>query len=255
MLRRASSSILLLCCACLAVAADEPPVEITVAPADTVLIDGVSLVVHPFGHASFALEWRGRVVVVDPVGGGRRYAGLPRPDLILITHRHGDHFDADTVRDLAGEYTWVITPPDVAESIATNDPLALANGDSATVHGLGVKAVAAYNRTASRVDFHPRGRDNGYVLDLGGLRVYVSGDTEDVPEQASLGPVDVAFLCMNLPYTMSAKQAVKAARAISPRVLFPYHFRNRDGSFTDLAPLQNALQADGVCEIRILNWY
>ncbi len=238
-----------------AAAGDEPSIASSPAPADTVVTAHGPLIVHPFGHASLVLERDGKVIMVDPVGGARRYAHLPRPDLILVTHRHGDHFDADTVRDLAGEYTWVVTPPDVAESIPANDPLALANGDSATVHGMGVTAVTACNRTEGRLDYHPRGRDNGYVLDLTGVRVYVSGDTEDLPEHAELGDLDVAFLCMNLPWTMSAEQALIAARAMRPRVLYPYHYRNRDGTFADVETLQRELQADGTSEVRILNWY
>ncbi len=236
-------------------AVDEPVADFVPAPADTVDTDQGPLVVHPFGHASLALQWRHLTIVVDPVGGARRYAHLPRPQVILVTHGHGDHFDADTVSDLAGEHTTVITPPDVAESIPAIDPVVLSNGVSAATLGVVVTAVPAYNRTEGRLDFHPRGRDNGYVLDLGGIRVYVSGDTEDVSEMTALGAIDVAFLCMNLPWTMSGKQALSAARAIAPRVLYPYHFRNRDGSFADLDALQQGLQAEGVSEVRVLDWY
>ena len=245
----------LLLLAAIAAAGDEPLTEAAPSLPDTLATGQGPLVIHPLGHATLALQWDGKVIMVDPVGGARRFAHLPRPDLILVTHRHGDHFDADTVRDLAGEYTWVITPPDVAESIPAIDPLTLANGDSATVHGIGLIAVPACNRTEGRLDFHPRGRDNGYLLDLGPTRVYISGDTEDLPEHAGLGEVDAAFLCMNLPWTMSGEQALAAARAMKPRVLYPYHFRNRDGSFTDVEALQRRLQAEGVCEVRILAWY
>jgi L-ascorbate metabolism protein UlaG (beta-lactamase superfamily) len=240
------------------IAVAAPPLaagEPAVAPADTLITDHGPLMVHPFGHASLVLEWRDRVIAVDPVGDARRYRHLPRPHLILVTHRHGDHFDADAVRDLAGERTVVITPRDVAESIPASDPVALANGESHAAHGIGVTAVAAYNRTDGRLEFHPRGRDNGYVLELNGARVYVSGDTEDIPEQDDLGRLDAAFLCLNLPWTMSVDQAIRAATAVRPRVLYPYHFRNGDGSQADLARLERELAAAGVCEVRVLTWY
>jgi L-ascorbate metabolism protein UlaG (beta-lactamase superfamily) len=246
--RTVLSGILLLS-ASLAVAAD-PPV-----PGDRLPTSRGELLVHPFGHASLFLQWNGLSIAVDPVGGAARYADLPRPHLILITHRHGDHFDIDTLRDLAGEHTVVITPADVAESIPANDPVALANGDTTTAHGVIVIAVPAYNRTAGRLEYHPRGRDNGYVLDLSGFRVFISGDTEDVPELASLGRIDAAFLCMNLPWTMSVKQAAAAARLIAPRVLYPYHFRNRGGTMADLDALTAELAAEQITEVRILDWY
>ena len=223
--------------------------------ADTLATEHGPVVVRPFGHASLALVWQEAVILVDPVDGAERFAGLPRPQLILVTHRHGDHFDADTVRGLAGEHTVVVTPQDVSESIPANDVVTLAHGESVAAQGVVVTAVPAYNRTEGRLDFHPRGRDNGYVLDFDGFRVYISGDTEDVPEMAELGDIDAAFLCMNLPWTMSLAQAVRAARMISPRVLYPYHFRNGDGTMTDLEGLQRELAADEVIEVRVLDWY
>ena len=248
--------ILLLCWGHALPVAGEPAADPPTAGApDTLVTAAGVLVVHPFGHASLALEWRGRLVAVDPVAPASRWSQLPRPDLILITHRHGDHFDADTVRELAGEFTWVITTPDVAESIPSCEPLALANGDSANVHGIGIRAVPAANRSAERRDFHPRGRDNGYLLDLGGLRVFISGDTEDLPEHAELGPVDVAFLAVNQPYTMTLEQAAAAARAIRPGVLYPYHYRNRDGTLTEVQALRPLLEGESVDEVRILDWY
>ena len=230
---------------------------------------GEPVTLHAFGHASLALAWPDLTVIVDPVGGAARFAAAGRPGVILVTHRHGDHFDPDTIRDLDGDHVAVITPPDVAESIPSNDPIVMQNGDAATVHGLRVEAVPAYNRTPGRLDFHPRGRDNGYVLERGGLRVYISGDTEDIPEMATLGRVDAALLCMNLPFTMSVAQAADAARMIGAGVLYPYHYRNRDGSVSDLEELGRLVASgdgggdgagDGAgagapVEIRVLDWY
>ncbi len=219
------------------------------ADADTLETARGPLVIHPVEHASFVMQWNGLTVAVDPVGDQRRLQGQPQPDVILVTHRHGDHFDADLVRHLAGEHTVIITSPDVAEAIPANDPIALHNGETTTAHGITVTAVPAYNRTESRLGFHPRGRDNGYVIDLAGFRVYVSGDTEDIPEMADLESVDAAFLCMNLPWTMSVAQAVRAVEMIGPKVVYPYHYRNKDGTFADL----DALVVDA--EVRLLDWY
>lgn len=226
-----------------AVAADGP------AAADTLATSRGPLEILPIEHASFVMRWNGLTVAVDPVGDAQRYDALPRPDLILVTHRHGDHFDADLVRHLAGERTVIITPADVAEAIPANDPVALHNGETTAAHGITVTAVPAYNRTDDRLKFHPRGRDNGYLLDLAGFHVYVSGDTEDIPEMADLGEIDVAFLCMNLPWTMSVEQAATAVGMIRPRILYPYHYRNRGGVLADL----DALVVDA--EVRVLDWY
>ncbi len=193
------------------------------------------------------------LVAVDPVGDARLYLTLGRPDVVLVTHKHGDHFDPDVLRELAGQHNVVITPEHVAESVPACDPVVLANGESHTAGELMVTAVPAYNRTEERLAFHPRGRDNGYLLELDGVRVYISGDTEDVPELASVAPVDAAFLCMNLPWTMSVNQAARAVKAIRPRVLYPYHHRNRDGSSADLGRLRTLVGE--VAEVRVLAWY
>lgn len=222
------------------------------APADTLLTAAGPLVIHPEQHASFLLQWDDLLVAVDPVGEAERYLRLGRPQLVLVTHKHGDHFDPDVLRELAGEHNVVITTPLVAESVPSCDAVVLLNGDSHTVGDLRVTAVPAYNTTADRLQYHPRGRDNGYLLERGGVRVYISGDTEDIPELADLAPVDAAFLCMNLPYTMSVAQAARAVGLLRPAVVYPYHFRNGDGSHADVGAL-SALVA-GV-EVRVLGWY
>jgi len=226
----------------------------TAVPADTLQAAGQTVRIHPRGHASLVLQWGELTIAVDPVGGRARYADLPRPQLILVTHHHGDHLDPDTVRDLAGEHTVVVASRRVAESLPSLDPVALAPGEQTRAHGVTVLATAAYNTTAERRRFHPRGRDNGYLVTLGGARILISGDTEDVPELAELAPLDAAFLCMNLPWTMSVEQAVRAARRLRASVLYPYHYRNRDGSFADLDSLAAALAGDGIA-VRRLAWY
>jgi L-ascorbate metabolism protein UlaG (beta-lactamase superfamily) len=223
------------------------------APSDTLVVADQAIVIHPVHHASFLLEWDDVIVAIDPVGDVDHFLRLGRPHLILVTHRHGDHLDVDIVRELAADHNVVISPPDVAEMIPACDPVALMSGDAHLVGDLRVTAVPAYNVTAERLAFHPPGRDNGYVLERDGARVYIGGDTEDIPELAAIGPVDAAFLPMNLPWTMSVEQAIHAARMVQPRVLYPYHHRNRDGTHADLDRLERELGPD--IEVRSLAWY
>ena len=232
-----------------------PTVDQAPEPADRLSTTKGDLLIYPFGHATMVLMWNDLTIAVDPIGGAARYADLPRPHLIVVTHQHSDHFDVDTVRDLAGENTVVVMPHGVAESIPANDPVALHNGESLEAHGIIVEAVPAYNHTVGRLEYHPQGRDNGYVLDLEGFRVYISGDTEDIPEMAELGEIDAAFLCMNLPWTMSTGQAARAAKFFRPAVLYPYHFKNKDGSLSGLKTLETLLEAERVTDVRILTWY
>jgi len=222
------------------------------APADTLTTAAGPLVVQPVEHASFLLQWGDLLVAVDPVGEAERYLRLGRPQLVLVTHKHGDHFDPDVLRELAGQHNVVITTPLVAESVPSCDAVMLVNGESHVLGDLRVTAVPAYNTSPERLEYHPRGRDNGYLLERGGVRVYISGDTEDIPELADLAPVDAAFLCVNLPYTMSVAQAARAVGLLRPTVLYPYHFRNGDGSHADVEALSGMV--DGA-EVRVLGWY
>ncbi len=192
---------------------------------------GGKLVVHPVQHASLVMETPAGVVYVDPVGGAELYESLPRPDLIMITHEHGDHYDVPTLEALAGESTVLVTNPavhgmlpDALKSKATM----IGNGESTEALGMNIEAVAAYNLTEERLQFHPEGRDNGYVVDVDGTRVYLSGDTEAVPEMRALENIDIAFVCMNLPYTMAVEQASEGVLAFAPRIVYPYHYRDSD---------------------------
>lgn len=220
---------------------------------DTLVTAGGPIVVEVHGHASFRLDWAEIAILVDPVGDASDHLRDGHPRLILITHRHGDHFAADLVRELASDGTVIVAPQAVAESIPDLDPIPLAYGQGHQIGDFTVTAIPAYNTTAERQGFHPRGRGNGYVLERLGVRVSISGDTEDVPELAEVGPVDAAFLCMNLPWTMSVDQAARAVAMLQPTVLYPYHYRHRDGRFADLDRLE-ALVGDQ-CDVRRLAWY
>jgi L-ascorbate metabolism protein UlaG (beta-lactamase superfamily) len=218
---------------------------------DRAPIQGAELIVHPIGHGTFVMSWDGKTIYVDPVGGGDRFAGLPGPDMILVTDIHGDHLDAGTLQAVAGADTRIVAPAAVAEQLPDGlggQTTVLANGETETVQGFSIEAVPMYNLTEDRLKYHARGRGNGYVLGQGGVRVYVSGDTEDIPEMRALEDIDVAFVCFNLPYTMTEQQAASAVREFEPDIVYPYHFR---GSDVD----EFARQVADASEVRVLDWY
>ncbi|WP_295046889.1 MBL fold metallo-hydrolase [uncultured Paracoccus sp.] len=215
-------------------------------------VDGGNVVFHPVDHASMVIETPGGVIYVDPVGGADLYRGLPQPTLILITHEHGDHFDLPTLQALPG--VALITNPAVHAMLPADlqsRATAMANGDQAQAIGIGIEAVPAYNTTADRQQYHPKGRDNGYVLTIGGKRFYIAGDTEDTPELRALEEIEVAFLPMNLPYTMTVQQAADAVGAFRPVTVFPYHHRGSD--VREFARLVEATGAGSL--VVIADWY
>jgi len=200
-------------------------------------------------HASLVIEGGGLVIAVDPVG-ANRYDGLPQADLILITHSHGDHLDPAAVAKLKKTTTLVLGPESVAKALAGTT--VIRNGESRKAGEWTIEAVPAYNlkRGPSPGSFyHPKGEGNGYVLDLAGNRCYVAGDTEAIPEMKALKNIAVAFLPINLPYTMTPEEAAEAAKSFMPAMVYPYHYRG-----TDLAAFQKALEGSGI-QVRIRDWY
>ncbi|WP_372836556.1 MBL fold metallo-hydrolase [Puniceibacterium confluentis] len=214
------------------------------------------ITVHPVEHASFVMETPAGVICCDPVGAASLYEGLPAADIILVTHEHGDHYNADTLTALMGGQTALLTNPavhDLLPETLKSRASRIGNGESIEMAGLTIDAVPAYNFTEGRTNFHPKGRDNGYVLSFDGFRVYISGDTEDTPEMRALADIDIAFLCMNLPFTMDAQAAASAVADFRPDYVYPYHFRGRDGGTQDPAVFAG-LVSDAV-EVKIANWY
>ena len=221
------------------------------------------VVVTPLHHGSLTLTWEGRVIQVDPVtraleaATGGQPGSVPKADLILVTHIHGDHLDPEAIALLRKEGAPVITPASVAEKAgdALKAPTVIENGASIQVLDgtVEVEAFPMYNLVRKRDNgdfYHPKGRGNGYIVRVGGQAIYISGDTECTPEMKALTDIDAAFVCMNLPYTMTVPEAAECVRSFKPKVLYPYHHRDQD-------PTQlKALLADvPETELRILDWY
>ena len=203
-------------------------------------------------HASILVDYDGLKIYIDPVRQlGERtvdYNLLPKADLIFVTHEHQDHFDMEAIRQLSKEGTRLVTNRRCADM--NGDGLAMANGETQDLQLFTVEAVPAYNTTEGHLQYHPKGRDNGYILDLDGLRVYIAGDTEDIPEMDAIGEkaIDIAFLPCNQPFTMTPDQLLNAARMVKPRVLFPYHYGQ-----TDVSAIPDALKNEGI-SVRIRHY-
>lgn len=181
------------------------------------------------GHASLMFLWQGLVIHVDPYSAVYDYARLPHADLLLITHHHSDHFDLRAIAQVCKSDTTVVSSQLVADKL--RGALAMSNGEKVQWGGVRITALPAYNRLHMRhpnEPYHIPGEGNGYLLELAGLRIYIAGDTELIPEMDHLGRIDIAFLPKNLPYTMSDEMFVAAARRIRPRFLYPYHYFDLD---------------------------
>jgi L-ascorbate metabolism protein UlaG (beta-lactamase superfamily) len=214
------------------------------------------ITVHPVSHASFVMETPVGTIYVDPVGEPSVYSDFPEADIVLITHQHGDHYKPETLAELVGENTQIISNPAVYEMMPEDlkaKASQIANGKSASYESLSIDAIPAYNTTEERLNFHPQGRDNGYVLGFDGFRVYISGDTEDIPEMRALENIDLAFVCMNLPFTMPAEAAASAVAEFKPTYVYPYHYRGRDGGTQD--PNEFAKLVGDASEVKMGTWY
>lgn len=211
--------------------------------------DGSKITLTFFAHASFAMEWNGHHIYVDPVGEGVKWDKLPKADLVLVTHSHYDHFDMPTIETLQASGCVVVCDKTTAEAFE-HDCVTMTPGmESEPFEGVHIKAVPAYNISEGHTDFHPQAREDcGYVLTLGGTTIYVAGDTEDNEDVLALRDIDVAFLPVNQPYTMTVEQTVNAVKSIRPLVFYPYHYGQVEQK-TDIDALVAAL--DGVCEVRV----
>jgi L-ascorbate metabolism protein UlaG (beta-lactamase superfamily) len=214
---------------------------------DTIPTSNGDLVLTFLGHASLMMGFGGKVIHVDPYGEVADYTRLPKADLVLLTHDHYDHLDPKALQAILKSGTIIVASKSCAGKV--KDAVIMSNGDSRTVLDLAIEAVPAYNIVNKRPDgnpFHPKGAGNGYIVSFGDKRVYIAGDTENTPEMKALKNIDVAFLPMNLPYTMTPEMVADAAKAFKPRILYPYHFGE-----TDTSKLVRLLHAEKGIEVRV----
>ena len=213
-------------------------------PSDTIETNDDPLTIYFIGHATVMMKYKNLVIHVDPTSEFADYKKMPKADLILVTHEHYDHMDAKAIASLTKKGTALVINNSGRNMLKQGQ--GLENGDSLLIQGINIKAVPAYNTTAGRDKFHPRGRDNGYVLNIGGRNIYLAGDTENTPEMAQLRDIDIAFLPMNQPYTMTPEQLAKAVKDFKPKIVYPYHYGE-----TDLSGLPELLKDQKQTELRI----
>jgi L-ascorbate metabolism protein UlaG (beta-lactamase superfamily) len=202
------------------------------------------LVITLIGHGTLQMEWNQRVLQLDPWSKHVSYELLPKADIVLITHEHVDHLDKVAIEATRTERTAIIANQAVIRLLGEGD--SIRNGEHKEVYGIGIDAVPAYNYTEGHRNFHPKGRDNGYILTFGDKRIYVAGDTEDIPEMDSIRNIDLAFLPVNQPYTMTPEQLANAVNMINPRIIIPYHTGT-----TDMLKVKEAVKPGPGTELRI----
>jgi L-ascorbate metabolism protein UlaG (beta-lactamase superfamily) len=223
-------------------------------PGDVIATSQGELRITPLHHATMLLTWQGKSLYVDPFHEAK-FDGLPKADTVFISDVHFDHLDPAALDAIAQPATVIVAPPAVATQLPKGytHVVVLKNGDRQTVDGVGVEAIPMYNLTrgpSAGTLFHDKGRGNGYVLTFGDKRVYLSGDTECTGEMRALKSIDVAFVCMNLPYTMPPSEAAACIQAFRPKVVYPYHYRG-----SNLSELTGALAGDHDIEVRLRSWY
>ncbi len=221
--------------------------------------DHGEIILTPILHATMVLEWNDQTLYIDPYGGAERFADFTSPDIVVITHKHGDHFNKETLEKLDLANAELIAPQSVVDEIGNlrfGRVTALRNGEDKSVNGVSITAIPMYNLPETDESRHPKGWGNGYVITLGGKRIYISGDTEDIKEMRELKNIDYAFICMNQPYTMEVEQAASAVLAFKPKVVYPFHFRGKGGVFSDVQAFKRIINAeDAAIEVRIRDWY
>jgi len=183
------------------------------------------------GHASLYLTFNGKVIHFDPVTRYADYSSMPKADLILITHEHGDHLDTKALDSIITDKTKMVVGPKCPDKLKGYRFLTMKNGDIKTLLGIKIEAIPAYNIVHMRsidMPYHPKGNGNGYILTIADKRIYVAGDTENTPEMKALKDIDIAFLPMNVPYTMTPEMVADAVKAFKPKILYPYHYGRTD---------------------------
>ncbi|HET8855712.1 MAG TPA: MBL fold metallo-hydrolase [Salinimicrobium sp.] len=220
--------------------------------------DTSSIEIIPISHATAVISWDGSTIYLDPTGGASAFYGMERPDFVLVTDIHGDHLDPQTLKELKLKGIPIIAPQAVKDqlkdSLAQNITV-LNNGETIDQSGFSVEAIPMYNLREEAKQFHTRGRGNGYVLQRNGKRLYIAGDTGDIPEMRQLKDIDLALIPMNLPYTMPVERAADAVLEFEPKIVYPYHFRGSEG-FADVEKFKSLVRAGNPdTEVIIANWY
>jgi L-ascorbate metabolism protein UlaG (beta-lactamase superfamily) len=225
------------------------------ADADHEKANGGDITIKPIAHATLVLSYQNKNIYIDPTGGADAFKGLGAPAIIIITDIHGDHFDPKTITAINTANAAIVLPQAVADKLPAgfdkSKLVILHNGDKTDQAGIPISAIPMYNLPESPTAFHTKGRGNGYVLAIGGKNIYISGDTADIPEMRTLTNIDIAFVCMNLPYTMDVKAAASAVLAFKPKVVYPYHYRGQDVNL--FKSIVNA--GDKGIDVRLKNWY
>lgn len=232
-------------------------------PTEVIPAKGGAIRITPIYHGSLQIEYKGTVFQIDPFSAGD-YTGAKKADYILITHSHPDHLDAKAIAKVLKPTTQILVSPGVAKTPtitaeSKKTPVqTLRNGEKFRTANFDITAVASYNLVRGpkpNQKFHPKGEFDGYVLNLGGKRIYIAGDTEAVPEMKALKNIDVAFLPMNLPFTMTPQEAAAGSKAFKPKVVYPYHYRYPfDKPNNNPQQFAKALEGTGI-QVRLRGWY
>jgi len=226
--------------------------------ADEVKTSKGPLKIQPLNHATLALTWNGKTIYADPYEGAKTFDGIAAPDLILITDIHGDHFDPATLDALDLSHSIVVAPQAVADKMSEKlkaKTVVVGNGQTISKLDISITAIPMYNLPESADAKHTKGRGNGYVLKMGGKTVYISGDTAGIPEMRGLKNIDVAFVCMNLPYTMDVPEAASAVLDFKPKIVYPYHYRGANGLSDTEAFKKTVNDGNKSIDVRLRNWY
>ena len=217
-----------------------------------------SITIQPILHSALVLQWNDVTIYVDPYGGADAFKGIDAPDLILITDIHGDHTNLETLKGLNTTNTTFIVPDAVAGMLRKDyekQIVIIKNGGMSVQNEIFINALPMYNLPEETTSKHPRGRGNGYFINMAGKAIYISGDTEDIKEMRDLHGIDIAFVCMNLPYTMDINQAADAVLDFKPKIVYPYHYRGKP-DMSDIAAFKKLVNAkDKKIDVRLRNWY
>ncbi|MCM4154483.1 MBL fold metallo-hydrolase [Gramella sp. AN32] len=220
--------------------------------------DSYDLDIKPISHATAVFNWGKETFYTDPVGGAEAFANAEKPDFVLITDIHGDHMNAETLQGLELDSIKIIVPQAVKEDLPQDlqaNLIVLANGENYEIDGFHIKAIPMYNLPQTKDAMHVKGRGNGYLVEKDGFTLYISGDTEDIPEMRNLENIDVALVSMNLPYTMTVEDAAAGVLAFQPKKVIPYHYRGKNG-LADIEKFKKIVnEGNSKIQVELLDWY